>query len=398
VTTSDAALESFLKALREDDPQRLYDLAPCGYLSTTPDGVIVKVNRTFLTMCGYRAEELLRRHRFDELLSIGGRIYHETHFAPMLRMQGAVKEIALDLACADGTRRAVLVNAVVDNDENGLPAAVRIAVFDATHRRAYELELLQAKRRAEESDARARALSVTLQQTLIPPAPPVIPGLDVAGEFLAGDAHAEVGGDFYDVFQVAADDWVLVIGDVCGRGAEAAVITALARFTIRAEAMQHEHPSAVLTVLNRVLLAYHSRRFCTVALVRLRRSDTGWVGSVACGGHPLPLARRHDGTVEQVGRPGTVLGVVPEPALHDSPIKLADGDTLVLFTDGIVEARRGEEFFDEQRTEAAVAAAPASATAVTTGLVREVLAFAGQPRRDDIAVLAATAVPAPASS
>jgi sigma-B regulation protein RsbU (phosphoserine phosphatase) len=102
--------------------------------------------------------------------------------------------------------------------------------------------------------------------------------------------------------------------------------------------------------------------------------------------------------VEQVGRPGTVLGVVPEPALHDSPIKLADGDTLVLFTDGIVEARRGEEFFDEQRTEAAVAAAPASATAVTTGLVREVLAFAGQPRRDDIAVLAATAVPAPASS
>jgi sigma-B regulation protein RsbU (phosphoserine phosphatase) len=376
VTTSDAALESFLKALREDDPQRLYDLAPCGYLSTTPDGVIVKVNRTFLTMCGYRAEELLRRHRFDELLSIGGRIYHETHFAPMLRMQGAVKEIALDLACADGTRRAVLVNAVVDNDENGLPAAVRIAVFDATHRRAYEQELLQAKRRAEESDARARALSVTLQQTLIPPAPPVIPGLDVAGEFLAGDAHAEVGGDFYDVFQVAADDWVLVIGDVCGRGAEA----------------------AVLTVLNRVLLAYHSRRFCTVALVRLRRSDTGWVGSVACGGHPLPLARRHDGTVEQVGRPGTVLGVVPEPALHDSPIKLADGDTLVLFTDGIVEARRGEEFFDEQRTEAAVAAAPASATAVTTGLVREVLAFAGQPRRDDIAVLAATAVPAPASS
>jgi sigma-B regulation protein RsbU (phosphoserine phosphatase) len=394
VTTSDAALEPFLNALRDDDAQRLYDLAPCGYLSTSPDGLIVKVNQTFLTMGGYGAEELLHRRRFAELLSIGGRIYYETHFAPMLHMQGAAREIALDLACADGSRRPILVNAVVDTDESGTPDVIRIAVFDATHRRAYEQELLEAKRRAEESDARARALTVTLQQTLIPPAPPVIAGMDVAAEFLAGDAHAEVGGDFYDVFQVADDEWIFVIGDVCGRGAEAAVITALARFTIRAEAMQHEQPSAVLAVLNRGLLAYHSRRFCTVAMARLRRHETGWTGSLVSGGHPLPLIRRTSGTVEQAGRPGTVLGVVPDPPLHDTSVALAAGDTLVLFTDGIVEARRGDEFFDQDRTEAAVAA-EANAAGVVAGLVREVLAFNRGLRQDDMAVLAATAVPTP---
>jgi sigma-B regulation protein RsbU (phosphoserine phosphatase) len=391
VTASETAFELFLRALREDDPQRLYDLAPCGYLSTTPDGLIVKVNRTLLTMCGFDADELVGRRRFDELLTPGGRIYHETHFAPMLRMQGAAREIAFDLQGADGTRRPVLVNAVVETDADGEPAVIRIAVFDAAQRRAYERELLEAKRRAEDSDARARALSATLQQTLMPPAPPAIDGLEVAAQYLAGEASLDIGGDFYDVFAVG-DEWVLVVGDVCGRGAEAAVVTALARFTVRAQAMQHGGAAAVLRIVNDVLLGYHVNRFCTVALVRLtRRGDGGWHGSVSCGGHPLPLVRRREATIETVGRPGTVLGVVAEPALHDAPVTLDVGDALVLFTDGVLEARSDGEFFDQRRAEQALVETVGDAAALTAGLVGAVLAFQDAPRRDDIAVLTAAA-------
>jgi sigma-B regulation protein RsbU (phosphoserine phosphatase) len=266
---------------------------------------------------------------------------------------------------------------------------IRIAVFDATQRRAYERDLLEAKRRAEESDARARALSATLQQTLMPPAPPAIDGLDIAAQYLAGEASLDIGGDFYDVFAVG-DDWLLVVGDVCGRGAEAAVVTALARFTIRAEAMQHAEPRAVLRIVNDVLLGYHLDRFCTVALVRLRRGDGGWRGSVACGGHPLPLVRRRDGLIETAGRPGTVLGVVTDPALHDAPVTLGRGDSLVLFTDGVLEARRDGEFFDQRRAEQALAETPGSAAGLTAGLIGAALAFQDAPRRDDIAVLTAT--------
>ena len=392
MTVEETTFEPFLRALREDDPQRLYDLAPCGYLTTTADGTIVKANRTFLAMCGRSADDLLDIYRFDQLLAAGGRIYHETHFAPMLRMQGSAREIALELAMPDGTRRPVLVNAVVDQDEAGVPELVRIAVFDASHRRAYEQELLAATRRAEESDARARALTATLQQTLLPPSPPAIRGLELAAEFLPGDEALDVGGDFYDVFQVGTDDWVLAVGDVCGRGVEAAVVTALARFTIRAEAMQHDEPAAVLGVLNRVLLGYHAKRFCTVALARVSRRDGRWTGSVACGGHPLPLLRSADGTVRPVGRYGTVLGVVPDVRVHDAPLTLDAGDSLVFYTDGVLEARRDDDFFGEDRTAESVARASGTAPGIAAGLVADVLGFKNEARHDDLAILVARAV------
>ena len=104
------AAEAFADALLEDDPVALYERAPCGYLSTTPDGVIVKVNRTFSEWTGYTADELVGRSLVS-LLTPGGRIFYETHYAPMVRLQGFARELAVDLLCSDDSRLAVLLNA-----------------------------------------------------------------------------------------------------------------------------------------------------------------------------------------------------------------------------------------------------------------------------------------------
>lgn len=386
--TGRTALESFYAALLEDDPGELYERAPCGYLSTTPDGTIIKVNGTLLSWTGYQREELVGRRSFSELLTPGGRIYHETHYAPLLQMQGSAREIALDIVQADGGRLPVLVNAVLVRDEHGQGVVVRAAIFDATDRREYERELLRAKRRAEESEERARLLARTLQQTLIPPAPPLIAGLDVAAVYRPAGDGREVGGDFYDVFEIATDDWMVVVGDVRGKGVEAAVVTARARYTLRGAAVRHDHPSDVLATLNEVLLRDDTDRFCTVAAVRLRRASDGWAAAVCCGGHPLPILVTAGAEPAGVGRFGSLLGVLPDPKLHDAEVALGRGDALVLFTDGVTEARRGDDFFGEQRLADSAVAHAGSATALTEGVLADALTFQEGAPRDDIVVVA----------
>jgi serine/threonine-protein kinase RsbW len=142
----------------EEDPGELYEHAPCGYLTTTPDGTIVKVNQTFLAWTGYDRAELIGRRRFRDLLSSGGQIYHETHYAPLLSMQDDVHEVALDLIRADGERLPALVNSVLSRDDAGAPRLIRTTVFNATERRGYEQELLHARRVAEASERRVRVL------------------------------------------------------------------------------------------------------------------------------------------------------------------------------------------------------------------------------------------------
>jgi PAS domain S-box-containing protein len=134
----------------QESAEELYDSAPCGYLSTTPDGRIVKVNQTFAGWIGCDREELLAGRRFADLLTIGGKIFYETHFALLLQMHGNVNEIALELVC-NGPVLPVLVSAVQKRDASGLPLLNRITIFNATERRRYEQELLAAKRRAEQA-------------------------------------------------------------------------------------------------------------------------------------------------------------------------------------------------------------------------------------------------------
>ena len=349
--------DAYYDALVEDDPEELYEMAPCGYVSTTATGIITKANRTFLDWTGYRADELFHERRIQSLLPVGDRIFYETHFAPSLSLQGSVREIAVELVCASGDRLPVLLNAVAKTDGRGEPAAIRIAVFDARERRSYERELVAAREAAERAADEARALAETLQSTFLPLTPPSIPGLDVGGAYRpAGDGRV-VGGDFYDVFETGAGQWGVVLGDVCGKGASAAVVTALSRHTVRSAAARKRSPSAVLRELHDELVRSDGRSFCTALFATVEVDDRGRaIIALSAGGHHLPLLVGRDGSVEERGEVGALLGMLGPPRLHDSPIELASGEALVLYTDGVIEARDGDDFFGEDRLRARLAA------------------------------------------
>ena len=380
--------DAFYAALLEDDPEELYENAPCGYLSSQPDGTVVKVNRTFLGWTGYDREDVVGR-RFQELLAPGDRIFHETHFAPLLRLQGYVREIAVEIVCRSGARLPVLLNSVLKHDPSGAPVMSRTAVFDATERRAYEQELLSARRRAEESEAQARALARTLQASFLPPVIRPVPGLDLAGAYRPAGDGSVVGGDFYDVFETAPGTWAVVIGDVCGKGASAAVVTALARYTIRAEALRAPSPRAVLSRLHEALVRDQPDNCCTALIAALEPTPVGVAVTVSSGGHHLPVVARATGVFETVGESGTILGILDRPELHDVATVLRPGDVMILYTDGVVEARRGRELFDDERLRATVVSSGGGgAQDIADSIVTAALEFQDGDASDDIAVVA----------
>lgn len=200
--------------LLEDSAEDLYENAPCGYLSTLLDGRIAKVNATLLRWLGHQRDDLVGRRRFADLLTVGGRLYHETHFAPLLHMHGAVGGIALELVTSDGARLPVLVSSAVKTSPDGQPLLIRTTVFDARDRRAYEQELLRARQVADRERDRAQALAATLQRTLLPPALPAVPGLQVAAYYHPASPD-EVGGDFYDLFPMTENRWGMFLGGWC---------------------------------------------------------------------------------------------------------------------------------------------------------------------------------------
>jgi integral membrane sensor domain MASE1 len=218
-------------------------------------------------------------------------------------------------------------------DERLLLAQTLVAVAGTT---ALVLAALTSEHvRAERT---MRELAATLQESLLPARLPKLPRIECATYFRpAGEGH-RVGGDFYDLFQAGHGDWALVVGDVCGKGPAAAALTALARYTLREAAESERLPSRVLASLNDAVLREHSEMaMCTAVYARL--DVDGSLGmTVSSGGHPLPLVLHTDGRVEQLGRPGTLLGVVPEPVLADEDIELRPGETVLFYTDGLIDA------------------------------------------------------------
>jgi phosphoserine phosphatase RsbU/P len=384
----DEATDAFYAALADDDPAELYDNAPCGYLSTLPDGTIIKANATFLAWIGYDRDALIGRRRFQDLLAIGDRIFYQTHAAPMLLMQGMLREIAVQVISASGSRLPMLMNALLKRGEDGQPLVVRTVMFDSSERLSYERELMTARRRAEESEARARVLAETLQRSFLPPAIVTVPGLDIGGAYRPAGDGSEVGGDFYDVFQTGPQTWGIVLGDVCGKGAAAAVVTALARYTVRAEAMHVSSPAMVLAGLHQALLTYYPQTFCTVLFLLLDPVPGGHGLTMATGGHPLPLCRRADGSIETLGRSGSFLGMEETASVSESAAVLSPGDTVVLYTDGVTEAHEGDAFFGETGiAEVLAASAGRTAQTVADAVVAAALAYQHGQARDDMAVV-----------
>ena len=231
-----------------------------------------------------------------------------------------------------------------------------------------------------------------LQHSLLPRSLPEIAGFEASSRFLpAGEAY-EVGGDFYDVFRSGSGTWTAVIGDVCGKGPEAAQLTALARYTVRTAASPESSPSEILRILHDSISAEHTDlRFCTAALARIQAPRNGRGPArltLSLGGHPHPLVLRKNGEVDAIGQPGTLLGALPSPILEDVDASLSVGDSLILYTDGMLDLRdragRDEpDWLAEQLAQAAGKSADEIAELLSEAAVDR---HGGEPR-DDIAIL-----------
>ncbi len=216
----------------------------------------------------------------------------------------------------------------------------------------------------------------------------MVPGLDVAGVYRAAGDGSEIGGDFYDVFPTGRGTHAVVLGDVSGKGVPAAVVTALARHVIRGEAIHESSPAKVLGVLHEAMRQAHPDRFCTALLLEISASAGGVVVKVASAGHHLPI--RTDGRrTDRIGSTGTILGMLDQIWIEDSTVALGPDDVLVLYTDGVTEARDDEgRFFGEERVVALAGARAGASAAALAGMVAdEAVAFQHGSPRDDIAVV-----------
>jgi serine phosphatase RsbU (regulator of sigma subunit)/PAS domain-containing protein len=235
-------------------------------------------------------------------------------------------------------------------------------------------------------------IAETLQRSLLPRRMPEPAGVDVAATYRAAGAHNLVGGDFYDLWEIgSAGEFGFAIGDVCGKGAAAAALTALARHTVRTASiwLPDHRPGGVLWALNdAVIKRAGNGQFCTVTYVYARPCEEGLELNVASGGHPLPFVLRADGSVEQPGETGTLLGILPEITVHEERIVLRPGDGIVLWTDGISDRRGDGELFGEERLRALLeSAGQGSPREIADTIERVVVGFSATDPQDDIALL-----------
>jgi PAS domain S-box-containing protein len=230
----------------------------------------------------------------------------------------------------------------------------------------------------------------TLQVKLLPERLPDIPRAQMAARYRAAGELNEVGGDFYDVFQRSSTEWALVVGDVSGKGAEAAAVTALARHTLRAAALEDAPPSGALERLNTAMLYDDTSQFATVVMAYLSSGPDGSIDlRLALAGHPAPAVVRRDGSVEMVGRYGTMAGLRPDISVHDVDVRLEADEVLLLYTDGVTEAGPRRTPFGEPGLVSVLSGMGGqSPQAVVDAVEQAVVAAQPGDPRDDIALLA----------
>jgi GAF domain-containing protein len=233
-------------------------------------------------------------------------------------------------------------------------------------------------------------IAMTLQNSLLPPSLPDVPGLSIAARFRAAGQSTDVGGDFYDLF-AAAEGWMMVMGDVTGKGPSAAATTSLARYTLRTAAMYESHPAAVLGRLNGALAADADRRqLCTAVCAQIMPEPSSGRARIriASAGHPPPYLLRGDEPPRPAGAPGPLLGAFEDAEYADEVVELEPHDTLVLYTDGVTDTRGTTERFGQERlVEALTGLSGRSAEEIAEHVDRVVLEFEDGPQRDDVALL-----------
>ncbi|MEV0806441.1 SpoIIE family protein phosphatase [Micromonospora sp. NPDC050200] len=258
-----------------------------------------------------------------------------------------------------------------------------VAVLEDVARRA-ALAIENARIHAER-----RRVAQALQQSLLPPVLPVVEGIGFAAEYVPTGGDAEVGGDFYDVLALPGGRWLVVIGDVSGKGVQAAAVTGLVRDVIRVLVGDGKPLPEVLTRLNETLVERGGGRYCTLALATVGPGRYGQLDvSLHLAGHDRPVLLRGGGGASFVGTGGTALGLIDAITSPTAEIPLAPGDALVFYTDGVTERRRGRELFGVDRLRAAAAPlAGYSADVVAARLRATAINFSVEAPRDDIAIL-----------
>jgi len=235
--------------------------------------------------------------------------------------------------------------------------------------------------------ADSRRVAGVLSRDLAPPSLPEMPGARLATYYRVAFEHEALGGDFYDVHG-DDDDWTAVVGDVCGKGVEAAVLTGRVRQAVRTAALVDRNPAKVLDLVNRVLVSEGEGTFVTALCARVRRQGEDLVMSVAAAGHPPPYLLRSSGGLERVAAEGTVLGLFDTHDYTETEVVLRPGDSCLFFTDGVLEAPGFEEQFGEDRLHGVLAEAPRSdVNAVVETVAMSLAEHVGDRAHDDIAIL-----------
>jgi sigma-B regulation protein RsbU (phosphoserine phosphatase) len=372
---------------------QLFEHAPVGILLADPDGVVRAANPCSGEVLGWKP-----RHAVGTALEamFGGD--EDDTASRLLRDSvrfGGPREATITRTGPDGTTQHLEITvAPVDPDHWDL--GVFVLLRDESER-ITALESAQRARLAAEADAERYAeLAWTLQESLLPPDLPAIEGVQVGTRYHPAGDGSEIGGDFYDIFQVSDQEWFAVMGDICGKGAGAARLTALTRYSLRAATVRTRSIEQNLTDLNVALNHQYEtdrlrgqHRFATATAIRFETDGPGVTVRAGSGGHPPPLVVRADGWVEEVSCRGPLLGVFQQATFVTGRSRLEPGDVLVLYTDGVTEARRGREEFGEERLRDLLSSCAGRAADEVAGTVEEaVLTFQAGTARDDIAVLA----------
>ncbi|WBB65505.1 SpoIIE family protein phosphatase [Micromonospora sp. WMMD812] len=311
--------------------------------------------------------------------SVQARLREASRSAAQVPLGGPMEGFAVPLI-ARGQRLGTLA---VGRHQRHRHDPDEVAVLEDVARRA-ALAIENARIHAER-----RRVAQTLQQSLLPPVLPLVEGIGFAAEYVPTGGDADVGGDFYDVLPLPDGRWLVVIGDVSGKGVQAAAVTGLVRDVIRVLVGDGKPLPEVLARLNETLVERGGGRYCTLALAAVGPGDGDQLDvSLHLAGHDRPVLLRGRGGGAFVGAGGTALGLLDTIASPTADVPLGPGDALVFYTDGVTERRRGRELFGTDRLrDAAAPLAGYSADVVAARLRATALGFSVEPPRDDIAIL-----------